>query len=113
MPGLVSRHQPGTMEDPTTSLLLSALAMTDPQLIHHMSMATGANNVAAQVKEEVHHMLEGDLAIEPDPGLLEVYSDEWPELLALIPVDENDVRPGSPIISWTPGLGRGGRNEMN
>lgn len=102
------------MEDPTTSLLLSALAMTDPQLIHYMSIATGNNHVATQVKEEVYHMLEGDPWIDFDNGLIEVYSDDWPELLALIPNGSQDQQGAtSPIISWTPGLCVGDKNEMN
>ena len=100
----------GDMKDPTANLLLSALAMTDPDLIHQLSISTNDDPVGGKVKEDLCHMLQ----LLPDPDLdttlIEVYSDEWPELLALVPVRGGAI---SPIISWTPGLGTGKPSEVN
>ena len=104
------------MEDPTSNLFLSALAMTDPQLIHHISISVVSDQLACHVKEELYQMLEGSPEYELDRDHTEVYSDEWPEFLALVPTAGCTDRKGrvtSPIISWTPGLGNGKGKDVN
>ncbi|MDQ3100299.1 MAG: hypothetical protein M3R08_02845 [Bacteroidota bacterium] len=105
------------MEDPTTQLLLSALAMCSPELIHHLSISAGNDPLSGHVREELCNMLECDPDVPFDQGMVEVYSEEWPELLALLPLEasmsRNYAKASSPIISWTPGLGRGKGNQMN